>query len=115
MCAAPFESYIKAVRQGIIDPRTVRILAKNDPIPNPPIAVSGRLPDELKEKLRDAFDLVHRSPGIEPSMIRGQAGSIVERYNAHVPADLFTLARTNLEIVNDDVRTAILQNAGAQR
>lgn len=113
VCAAPFESYIKAVRQGIIDPHTVRILAKSDPIPNPPIAVSGRLPIDLREKLRAAFDQVHLSPGIEPSMIRGHAGSIVERYNAHVPTDIFNLARANLELVNDDVRTAILQTAGS--
>ncbi len=115
VCAAPFESYIKAVRQGIIDPRRIRILAKTDPIANPPLALSGRLPAELKAQLREAFDQVHRAPGIRPQMLRGHAGSIVERYNSHVPPELFSLARANLDLVNDDVRTALMTRAGERQ
>ncbi len=43
VAAAPFESYIKAVQQGVVDPRRIRILAKSDPIPNPPLAVAAAL------------------------------------------------------------------------
>lgn len=115
VCAAPFESYIKAVRQGIIDPRVIRILAKSDPIPNPPLALNGRLPAELKARLRDAFDQVHTMPGVQPQMIRGHAGSVVERYNAHAPAELFTLARDNMNLVNDEMRAAVMARAGERR
>ncbi len=115
VCAVPFESYIKAVRQGIVDPRKIRILAKSDPIPNPPIALNSRLPAELKTRLREAFDQVHTAPGIQPQMIRGHAGSIVERYNARAPAELFTLARANVTLVNDEIRAAIMTRAGARQ
>jgi len=112
ICAAPFESYLKAVRQGIIDPREIRILAKSAPIPNPPLAINGTLPRELKETLREALHTIHEQPDVRPGMIRGHAGTILERYNAHVPKELYDRTREIMLLVDDDLRVAILQQAG---
>lgn len=112
VAAAPFESYVKAVREGVIDPRRIKILAKSDPIPNPPIAVNGRLPVELKRKLKEALDGVHEAEGIRPGMIRGHAGKVVDRYEAEVSETLFETAKENMVLVNDDYRAAILKRAG---
>ena len=112
VAAAPFESYVRAVRNGVIDPRTIRIVAKSDPIPNPPIAVNATLPPEVRTTLRQALDEIHRAPGVEPGMIRGHAGKIVDRYEADVEDALFDLARTNMALIDDAYRAAVLAKAG---
>lgn len=112
VAAAPFESYLKSVRQGAIDPRDIHIIAKSDPIPNPPIAANSELPKAVLDALREALHTVHRQPGINPNMIRGHAGNIVDRYNAEVSPDLFVLARQNMALIDDDYRGAVLRKAG---
>lgn len=111
VAAAPFESYLKAVRQGALDPRRIRILAKSDPIPNPPIVAWGGLPPEVKRNLREALGRVHLLPGVEPGMIRGHGGEVVERYNPDVPPGIFDLARENMRLIDDDYRAAILRRS----
>lgn len=111
VAAAPFESYIKSVRQGAIDPRRVRIIAKSDPIPNPPIAINSELPRDVIERLREALDSVHTIPDLEPGMIRGHAGKVVDRYNADVPPELFEKARRNMALINNGYRAEILRKA----
>ena len=111
VAAAPFESYLKAVRQGVVDPRRIRIIAKSDPIPNPPIAVSGRIDPETIERLRKAFHRIHTFPGIEPEMIRGHGGNIVDRYNAEVPDAFFDTARENMATIDNQYRAEILRRA----
>jgi phosphonate transport system substrate-binding protein len=111
IAAAPFESYLKAVRQGVIDPRRIRIIAKSDPIPNPPIAVSGRIDATTIDRLREAFHQVHTLPGIEPEMIRGHGGNIVDRYNAEVPESFFHAARENMTMINNQYRAEVLRRA----
>ncbi len=112
VCAAPFESYLKAVREGVVDPRRIRIIAKSDPIPNPPIAVNGRLPEEVRSRLRQSLNRVHTMPGILPGMIRGHGGSIVDRYSSEVPGDIFDLAKANLALIDDNYCAQILKKAG---
>lgn len=111
VAAAPFESYLKAVRQGVVDPRRIRIIAKSEPIPNPPIAVSGQLDQSLIERLREAFHQVHTLPGIEPEMIRGHGGSIVERYNAEVPKTFFDSAQKTMAMIDNQYRAEVLRRA----
>ena len=111
VAAAPFESYLKAVRQRAIDPRRIRIIAKSDPIPNPPIAASGRIDPATIERLREAFHRVHTLPGIEPEMIRGHGGSIVDRYNAEVPEAFFDAARENMTMIDNQYRAEVLRRA----
>jgi phosphonate transport system substrate-binding protein len=111
VAAAPFESYIKAVRQGIIDPRKIHIIAKSAPIPNPPLAINGKLPPELKERIRTALHTIHEQPGVRPGTIRGHAGVVLERYNAQVPSALYDRTREIMAMVDDDLRVAILKQA----
>ena len=99
------------MRQGAIDPRRVRIIAKSDPIPNPPIAINGELPQNIIDRLRQALHTVHTFPGMEPGMIRGHAGNVVDRYNAEVPPELFDKARRNMGLVNNAYRAEILRKA----
>lgn len=113
--AAPFESYIKAVRQGILDPRTIRILAKSDPIPNPPLVVSQRVSPELRRLLRETLHTLHTQPGVRPDMLRGHAGRQVDRYNAEVPESVFTLALQNMARVEGPVTEALLRRASERR
>lgn len=111
VAAAPFASYLKAVRQGVVDPRRIRILAKSDPIPNPPIAISSRVEASVIAKLREAFHTVHTLPGIEPEMIRGHGGRIVDRYNAEVPQAFFKAARENMQMIDNQYRAEVLRRA----
>lgn len=109
-----FESYQKAVNQGAIDASKFRVLAKSEPIPNPPIGMNTRLSDDLKRRLREAFHEVHSAPGITPAMIRGYGGSQVERYNAQFSEDRFTTAAHKLAKVTDELKADMLRKAGAR-
>jgi phosphonate transport system substrate-binding protein len=80
--SASFDSYEKAVGQGAINPNEIRVLAKSEPIPYPPLAMHPRLPAEVKTKFREAFNTVHTAPGVSKDMIRGYGGAKVDRYDA---------------------------------
>jgi phosphonate transport system substrate-binding protein len=45
-----FESFMKAANRRAINARDYRIIARSDPIPNPPLALSTALPPELKAR-----------------------------------------------------------------
>lgn len=109
-----FESYQKAVNQGAIDAQQFRVLAKSEPIPNPPIAMNTRLTEDLKQRLREAFHSVHLAPGITPQMIRGYGGKQVERYDAKFSEDQFTAAASKLAKVSDELKADILRKAGTR-
>lgn len=109
-----FESYQKAVNQGSIDAKKYRVLAKSEPIPNPPIGMSTQLSDDLKNKLRTAFHEVHSYQGISPEMIRGYGGKQVDRYNAEFSEERFTTAAHKLSQVTDELKAEILRKAGAR-
>lgn len=112
--AASFDSYEKAVKQGAIKANEIRVLAKSEPIPYPPLAMHPRLAPELKAKLRKAFNAVHTAPGINKDMIRGYGGARVDRYDADFPESAFVAAGTKLAKVTDDLKGRMLQKA-AQR
>ncbi len=110
-------SFERAINQGGLDPAAFRILARSGPIPNPPLAISTRLPDDLKEKLQQALSTLHETEGIAPGAIRGYGGKPVDRYvTGYNDADLS--ASTDLiAFIDDDLRAALLRKAGkaAQR
>ena len=64
--ALSFDSYEKAVRQGAVDPKRFKVIAKSSPIPYPPIAVSSRMAPKLQAKLRAAFADNAHAPGKTP-------------------------------------------------
>ncbi|MBU2580772.1 MAG: phosphate/phosphite/phosphonate ABC transporter substrate-binding protein [Alphaproteobacteria bacterium] len=110
--AASFDSLEKAVNKGSIKPGELIVLAKSDPIPNPPIAMSTKLPAEVKQKLRDGFNNVHKSEGVKPEMVRGYGGKKVDRYDASIKEEVMAPALVTLSKVSKDVRQSMITKAG---
>lgn len=48
-------SYNRMVEEGEIDPEVNKIIYTSDPIPGSPIAVRGNLPEDFKQKVKDAL------------------------------------------------------------
>ncbi|MCL6606837.1 MAG: phosphate/phosphite/phosphonate ABC transporter substrate-binding protein [Geminicoccaceae bacterium] len=113
--AASFDSFEKAVNQKVLEPGKFRVLAKSDPIPNPPIAMSTKLPAEVKAKLKAAFGSVHTMPGVNPEQIRGYGGKKVDRYDSSIDEDMMKPALVTLAKVSGEVRRAILEKAAASQ
>lgn len=111
VAAASFDSFEKALNQRVLDPAKFFAIAKSDPIPNPPIAMSTKLSADVKAKLRNAFNTVHQAPGVKPEMIRGYGGKKVERYDASISEDMMAPALVTLSRVSGDLRAAILAKA----
>lgn len=109
--ALSFDSYEKAVRENVPGAREVRVVARSEPIPQPPLVVSSRLDDALKEKLRTAFEGVAKAPGIKPEMIRGYGGAQVDGYDAHFPAERFDGAARTMALVSDELKGEILRKS----
>ncbi len=113
--AASFDSFEKAINQKVLEPGKFRVLAKSDPIPNPPIAMSTKLPADTKARLKAAFGRIHEMPGVDPNMIRGYGGKKVDRYDSSVTDEMMAPALVTLAKVSGDVRRAILEKAAATR
>jgi len=114
VAAASFDSFAKAVQQGALKAEEVRVLAKSEPIPYPPLAMHPKLPAAIKAKLKQAFNSVHTAPNINKDMIRGYGGAKVDRYDADYPAEAFVQAVAKLARVTDELKGRMLQKA-AQR
>lgn len=108
---ASFDSFEKAVKAGSIDPNKVRVLAKSDPIPYPPIAMHPELSAEVQKQLKDAFSTVHQAPGITPDQVRGYGGHKVDRYDANFPESGMDAPAKKMVMVNEQVKTAIIKKA----
>jgi phosphonate transport system substrate-binding protein len=109
--ALSFESYEKAVREGVPGAKDLRVIARSDAIPYPPLIMNARLPDALKTKLRDAFENVAKTPGIEPAMIRGYGGGQVDGYDAHFPPERFDSAARKMALLSDELKGEILKKS----
>lgn len=105
-------SFERALNQGGLKAADFRILAKSGPIPNPPLAVSARLSDELKKTLRSALSTLHETPGIKPDAIRGYGGKPVDRYVTDVDPDELADAAEAILFLDDDLKAALLRKAG---
>lgn len=114
VAAASFDSFEKAVAQGAIKASEIRVLAKSEPIPYPPLAMHPKLPAEIKAKLKKAFHTAHTAPGVNKDMIRGYGGAKLDRYDAEYPEEKMIGALAKLSQVTDDVKGRMLQKA-AQR
>lgn len=109
-----FESYLRALDSGVIDADAFRVLARSEPIPNPPMALHTGLPEPLKQTLREAFGRLHETAAATPELIRGYGGKRVDRYDAEFPEAAFDGPASTLSRIDDDVRSAMLRKAGAQ-
>jgi phosphonate transport system substrate-binding protein len=112
--SASLDSFEKAVKQGAIKPDEIRVLAKSEPIPYPPLAMHPKLPAAVKVKLREAFNTVHTAPGVSKDMIRGYGGAKLDRYDASYPESSMVAALTKLAKVTDELKGRMLKKA-AQR
>jgi len=107
-----FDVYEKAVGAKSIDPTKFKPLIKSDPIPYPPLAMHPKLPADIKKKLRDGFENVHKAQGITPEMIRGYGGKKVDRYDTTVKHETMANAVKTMSAVTDEVKGEILKKAG---
>lgn len=109
--ALSFESYEKALREGVPGAGDVRVVARSEPIPYPPLVINSRLPNGLKEKLRRAFDEVAKAPGIRPEMVRGYGGEQVDGYDGHFPPERFDSAARKMAVLSDELKGEILRKS----
>lgn len=109
--ALSFESYEKAVREGLPGAESVRVVARSEPIPYPPLVTNSRLPDDLRQALRRAFENVDQAPGIRPEMIRGYGGEQVDGYDADFPPQRFDSAARKMALLSDELKGEILKKS----
>jgi len=109
---ASFNVFEKSVQKGFIDPEKIRVLAKSEPIPVPPMGMHVNLSPEIKSLLKEAFNNVHKAPGIKPEQIRGYGGKKIDGFNADYPYSEIEKSMKKLAAVTDVVKGAILQKAG---
>jgi len=108
--AASYNSFGKAVKKGAIDPSKFMPLAKSQPIPNPPMAMNKGLNNNLKIKLREAFNNIHTK--IDSSKIRGYGGKKVDRYDANFDEKKIFAALAKLGAVTKQVKADMVDKAG---
>lgn len=111
---ASFVSFERAVNQGSLDPSGFRLLARSQPIPNPPLAMHPDLSAELKGKLRTAISRVHETPGVNPDSIRGYGGKRVDRYVTNIDDSVLDTAAKAIAFIDDEFRAALLRKASVQ-
>jgi len=109
--ALSFDSYEKAVRSDIPGAREVRVIARSEAIPYPPLIVNSDLPGELKQELRDAFQGIAQSDEIRPEMIRGYGGAQVDGYDTRFPAENFDSAARIMARLSDELKGEILKKS----
>ncbi len=112
VAAASLDSYEKAVGQGAVDPAWIRVLARSEAIPYPPLVMSSRLPEALKTRLKEGFAAVHEADGVSPEMIRGYGGKKVDRYDTSFASSEFDATARVMARIDDRLREAILDKAG---
>ncbi|MFZ5746929.1 MAG: phosphate/phosphite/phosphonate ABC transporter substrate-binding protein [Pseudomonadota bacterium] len=111
VAALSFESFDKAVANGAVRADQVRVLARSDAIPYPPIVVRRGVDEALKQRLRRAFDGVAMAPGVDPAMIRGYGGERVDSYRSDFDSKAYDRAIAATDIVTDPIRSEILAAA----
>ncbi|WP_425998708.1 phosphate/phosphite/phosphonate ABC transporter substrate-binding protein [Caulobacter sp. DWR1-3-2b1] len=114
VAALSFDSFDKAVRQGAVKADSVKVVARSDAIPYPPIIMNARLAAPLKARLKLAFKSVHQAPGVTPDMIRGYGGGKVDRYDSDFPAAKFNVAAKKMSRLTEELKGEILKKS-AQR
>ncbi|CAB3671862.1 Phosphate-import protein phnD precursor [Achromobacter denitrificans] len=112
--ALSFDSFDKAVRQGAVDPKSVKVIFKSEPIPYPPLAMNTRLPEPLKATLKQAFATVHKAPGVTPDMVRGYGGAKLDRFDTEFSEEQFAGPASKMSLLTDEIKGEILDKA-AQR
>lgn len=105
---ASFISFERAVNAGSITPSRVRILEKSRPIPNPPLAISPRVDAAVRARLSTALATIHETDAVDPKMIRGYGGKIVDRYETDLTAGAILEALSDISAIDSDYKSAVL-------
>lgn len=113
--ALSFDSYDKAVRANVPGARDLRVVARSEPIPYPPLVANMRLAPALRGRLRAAFEKIDRTPGVTPEMIRGYGGARVDGYVGHVPADHFEPATRKMAQVSPALKDEMLRKSAERQ
>lgn len=109
--AASFNSYQKALNSGALSSEDAIPVFRSVPIPYPPFIMVPSLPDDVKTRLRDAFNTVHEDPSITPDMIRGFGGILVDRYTSDITHETFAAVQEMLNLVTNEVKGEMLKKA----
>lgn len=109
-----FESFLRAVDTGVMAADALRVLARSEPIPNPPLALHPSLPAALKQQLREAFGGLHEQLAEQPERLVGYGGRRVQRYAVDLDEALFDAPARQAARIDADLRAALLARA-AQR
>ncbi|MQL53523.1 phosphonate ABC transporter substrate-binding protein [Desulfofundulus thermobenzoicus] len=91
-------TYEKMVKEGLISPEENIIIAKSDPIPGSPIVYRKDLPEDLKQKIKQAFLNMHNE---DPQALSGY-GEII-RYDEARDSD-YNIIRETAKILNLDLK-----------
>lgn len=110
--ALSFESYEKAVREGVPGARDLRVVARSAPIPYPPLIVGRRVPVEIRGRLRSAFATLATAPGIRPEMIRGYGGAQVDGYDTAIAPTMFGGVARQSARITPALSDAMLRRSG---
>ena len=113
--ALSFDSNDKAVRTNVPGARDLRVIARSEPIPYPPLIANIRLAPALRGRLRDAFEKIDRTPGITPEMIRGYGGARVDGYVGQVPSDHFDPAIRKMAQITPALKDAMLRKSAERQ
>ncbi|MNX62147.1 Phosphate-import protein PhnD precursor [compost metagenome] len=111
VAALSFDSFDKAVAQGAARPTDVRIIARSEPIPYPPLVMRSGLSPALKSQLKAAFAGIADAPGVRPEMIRGYGGKQVDGYRSDVAEAVFDPVAATMARQTDEMKGEILQVA----
>lgn len=112
--ALSFDSYDKAVRANVPGARSLRVIARSDPIPYPPLIASPRLPPGLRAQLRAAFENLDDRPDVAPAMIRGYGGAQVDSYVGQIAPDHFAPAARKMAQISDALKNEMLRKSAAR-
>jgi phosphonate transport system substrate-binding protein len=107
--AASFNSYEKAVRQGSIAKNDFKVIAKSDPIPNPPLAMSVNLPEIVKLKIRNEISKLHNNPNIQEGMLRGYGGKKVDYYDTDISDEDMLPALKKMLLIDKEFKISIIE------
>lgn len=106
-----FESFEKAVNQGAVSAKDVKVIARSVAIPNPPLGMGTHLPPALKAKLKAAFAALATTPGVTPDMIRGYGGHKVQGYDTNFSERQFDVPAAMMQTIDDRLKGEILKKA----
>jgi phosphonate transport system substrate-binding protein len=106
-----FESFEKAVNQGVVNAKDIKIVGRSVAIPNPPIGMGTHLAPALKAQLKATFAALAHTPGVTPEMIRGYGGHKVQGYDANFAEAQFDVPAGMMQTIDDRLKGEILKKA----